>query len=94
MIDYDDTYTNSPPVRDIWIRALPELAGVKNGDYLSFDRLQKAFDLESGRRLRDVLAAGERDGLLVIDRGAVPTTYRATFILERGLRAMRDDWTD
>lgn len=44
------------------------------------------------RKLRDVLAAGERDGLLVIDRGAVPTTYRATFILERGLRAIRDDW--
>ncbi|MCY1535101.1 hypothetical protein D9M68_704920 [compost metagenome] len=83
MIDYDDTYTNSPPVRSIWERALPALVGVKNGDYLSIERLRPAFGLQGGQKLRDVLAAGERDGLLIIDRGAIPTTYRATFILER-----------
>ncbi len=94
MFDYDDTYTNTPPVRDIWIRALPALADVKNGDYLSAQRLHAAFGLGCGKKLRDVLAAGERDGLLEIDRGASPATYRATFILERGLRAVRDDWPD
>lgn len=85
-------YINTPPVRDIWIRALPALAGVKNGDYLSIQRLRDAFGLEAGQKLRDVLAAGERDGLLIIDRGATPTTYRATFILERGLRAVSEDF--
>lgn len=50
MIDYDDTYTNSPPVRDIWIRALPALADVKNGDYLSIQRLREAFRLEGGKK--------------------------------------------
>ncbi|PPA72676.1 hypothetical protein C4E15_29480 [Achromobacter spanius] len=85
-------YINTPPVRDIWVRALPALAGVKNGDYLTIDRLRAAFGLELGRKLQDVLAAGERDGLLEIDRGAVPTTYRATFILERGLRAVSEDF--
>lgn len=84
-------YINTPPVRDIWIRALPALTGVKNGDYLRIERLRAAFGLEPGRKLQDVLAAGERDGLLIIDRGATPTTYRATFILERGLRAVRED---
>ncbi|MEN5158977.1 hypothetical protein [Achromobacter spanius] len=87
-------YINTPPVRIIWQRAAPALAGVKNGDYLTIERLRDAFGLDLGRKLQDVLAGGERDGLLVIDRGALPTTYRATFILERGLRAMRDDWTD
>ncbi|MGB3433556.1 hypothetical protein [Achromobacter sp.] len=90
---YDDTYTNSPPVRDIWIRALPALADVKNGDYLSIQRLREAFRLEGGKKLRDVLAAGERDGLLEIDCRVTPTTYRATLILERGLRAVRDEWS-
>lgn len=85
-------YINTPPVRDIWIRALPALAGVKNGDYLRIERLRAAFGLEPGRKLQDVLAAGERDGLLIIDRGATPTTYRATFILERGLRAVSEDF--
>ncbi|MNR65297.1 hypothetical protein D3C85_1882770 [compost metagenome] len=42
-------------------------------------------------KLQDALAAGERDGLLVIDRSAVPTTYRATFVLERCRRSVRDD---
>lgn len=87
-------YINTPPVRDIWIRALPALAGVKNGDYLTIERLRAAFGLDLGRKLQDVIAAGERDGLLIIDRGAVPTTYRATFILERGARALSEDWTD
>ncbi|WMD23285.1 hypothetical protein RAS12_13220 [Achromobacter seleniivolatilans] len=87
-------YINTPPVREIWLRALPALADVKNGDYLTIGRLQEAFGLGEGKKLRDVLAAGERDGLLEIDRGAMPTTYRATFILERGLRAVREDWTD
>ncbi|MGE8688644.1 MAG: hypothetical protein ACN6PJ_15990 [Achromobacter sp.] len=72
MFDYDDTYTNSPPVRDIWVRALPALAGVKNGDYLAIERLHAAFGVDSGQKLRDVLAAGERDELLEIDRGAEP----------------------
>ncbi|WP_454703471.1 hypothetical protein [Achromobacter pestifer] len=94
MIDYDETYTNSPPVRDIWVRALPALASVKNGDYLSAERLQRAFGLAGGPKLREVLAAGERDGLLVIDRGASPATYRATFILERILPAAAADWPD
>ena len=80
---YDDTYTNSPPVRDIWERALPALAGVKNGEYLRPERLHKALGYSGGQKLRDLLAAGERDGLLIIDRGATPTTYRATFILQR-----------
>lgn len=79
-------YTNTPPVHDIWLRALPALKGVKNGDYLTIDRLRAAFGLDLGRKLQDVLAAGERDGLLVIDRGASPTTYRATSILEWGVR--------
>lgn len=83
MTYHDDTYTNSPPVREIWKRALPALADVKNGDYLGIQRLREAFGLEGGQKLRDVLAAGERDGLLEIDRGTVPTTYRATFVLER-----------
>ena len=87
-------YINTPPVRDIWLRALPALAGVKNGDYLTIDRLRAAFGLDLGRKLQDVLAAGERDGLLEIDRGAVPTTYRATFILERGVGAARDEWAE
>ncbi len=80
---HDDTYTNSPPVRDIWERAIPALAGVKNGDYLRPERLHKALGYSGGQKLRDLLAAGERDGLLIIDRGATPTTYRATFILQR-----------
>lgn len=80
---YDDTYTNSPPVRDIWERALPVLAGVKNGEYLRPERIHKALGYSGGQKLRDLLAAGERDGLLIIDRGATPTTYRATFILQR-----------
>lgn len=83
MMYYDDTYTNSPPVRDIWERALPALAGVKNGDYLRPERLHKALGYSGGQKLRDLLAAAERDGLLIIDRGASPTTYRATFILQR-----------
>lgn len=94
MIDYDDSYTNSPPVRDIWIRALPALDGIKNGEFLSAERLQRAFGLAGGPKLRDVLAAGERDGLLVIDRCASPATYRATFILERLLPTAAVDWTD
>lgn len=87
-------YINTPPVRDLWTRALRSMSDVKNGDYLPLGRLQAAFFLEQGRKLQDVLAAGERDGLLVIDRGAVPTTYRATFILERSARALSEDWTD
>lgn len=83
MMYYDDTYTNSPPVRDIWERALPALEGVKNGDYLRPERLHKALGYSGGQKLRDLLAAAERDGLLIIDRGASPTTYRATFILQR-----------
>lgn len=84
MIDCDDgTYTNSPPVRDIWRRALPALAGVKNGDYLRPERLHRALGYSGGQKLRDLLAAAERDGLLIINRGATPTTYRATFILQR-----------
>ena len=83
MMYYDDTYTNSPPVRDIWERALPALAGVKNGEYLRPERLHKALGYSGGQKLRDLLAAAERDGLLIIDRGASPTTYRATFILQR-----------
>lgn len=94
MIDDDYTYTNSPPVREIWQRALPALQGVTNGQYLSAERLQRAFGLAGGQKLRDVLAAGERDGLLVIDRGASPATYRATFILERGLRAVHEYCAD
>lgn len=68
-------YINTPPVRDIWMRALPALADAKNGDYLSIERLRQAFGFDGGQKLRDILAAGERDGLLMIDRGAVPTTY-------------------
>lgn len=84
-------YINTPPVRELWTRALRSMGDVKNGDYLPLGRLQAAFGLELGRKLQDVLAAGERDGLLVIDRGAVPTTYRATFILERGAREVSED---
>ncbi|MCP1404415.1 hypothetical protein J3D52_004574 [Achromobacter insolitus] len=94
MIWDDDTYTNSPPVRDIWIRALPVLGDVRNGDYLTSDRLCRAFGLSPGQKFRDVLAAGERDGLLLIDRGSSPATYRATFILERLLRQMGGAWPD
>lgn len=85
-------YINTPPVRELWTRALRVLGDVKNGDYIPLARLQAAFGLEQGRKLQDVLAAGERDGLLEIDRGAVPTTYRATFILERGARALSEDF--
>lgn len=92
MIDDDYTYTNSPPVQDIWERALPRLTGARNGEYLGIDHLRKAFGLDGGQKLRDVLAAGERDGLLIIDRGASPATYRATFILERLLQQFGDDW--
>ncbi len=74
-------YINTPPVRELWTRALRSMGDVKNGDYLPL-----------GRKLQDVQAAGERDGLLVIDRGTVPTTYRATFILERGARAVGEDF--
>lgn len=84
-------YTNTPPVRELWRRALRSMSDVKNGDYLPLARLQAAFFLEQGRKLQEVLAAGERDGLIVIDRGAVPTTYRATFILERGAREVSED---
>lgn len=91
MIDYDETYTNSPPVRDIWEGALLALVGVRNGDYLSAQRLRQAFGLQGGPKLRDVLSAGERDGLLIINRGATPATYRATFALERLLAAMHSD---
>ena len=94
MIDDDYTYTNSPPVQDIWERALPRLASVRNGEYVGIDRLHQAFGLEGGQKLRDVLAAGERDGLLTIDRAASPPTYRATFILERLLHQFRDGWAD
>ncbi|MDF3858070.1 hypothetical protein P3W70_06920 [Achromobacter denitrificans] len=87
-------YINTPPVRELWTRALRALGDVKNGDYLPLGRLQAAFGLELGRKLQDVLAAGERDGLLIIDRGAVPTTYRATFILERSARALSEGWAD
>lgn len=88
---YDDTSTNSPPVQEIWLRALPALNGVKEGDYLTLDLLRAAFGLELGRKLQDVLSAGERDGLLVIDRGAVPTTYRTTSLLEWGVRGADED---
>lgn len=84
-------YINTPPVQEIWLRALPALKGVKNGDYLTLDLLRAAFGLELGRKLQDVLAAGERDGLLIVDRGAVPTTYRATSILEWGVRGISED---
>lgn len=84
------SHFNSPPPRVFWLRAAPRLLGIKNGDYLTIDRLMTAFDLSPGLTLRDVLAAGEREGLLIIDRGAIPTTYRATFILERQLTAFTD----
>lgn len=84
-------YINTPPVRDIWLRALPALADVKNGEYLSIERLRHAFGFDGGQKLRDVFAAGERDGFLVINRGARPTTYRATFIIERLLGNLTDD---
>lgn len=87
-------YINAPPVRELWTLALRSMGDVKNGDYLPLGRLQAAFFLEQGRKLQDVLAAGERDGLLAIDRGSVPTTYRATFILERAARELSEDWTD
>lgn len=90
MID-DYTYTNSPPVQEIWERALPALASVKNGEYLSVECLRRAFGLAGGPKLRDVLAAGERECLLVNDRSASPTTYRATFILEGLLRSVDCD---
>lgn len=85
-------YINTLPVRAIWEQALPALAGVKNGDYLPIDRLRAAFAVDAGRKLQDVLAAGERDGLVVVDRGAIPTTYRATFRLERLLPAVDNEW--
>ncbi|WP_268580444.1 tripartite tricarboxylate transporter substrate-binding protein, partial [Escherichia coli] len=44
----------------------------KNGDYLPLDRLCEATGLEGGQNLREVLAAAEREGLLLIDRGAAP----------------------
>lgn len=91
---YDDTYTNSPPVQEVWERALPKLSTVRNGEYLGLDRLRQAFGLEGGQKLREVLAAGEREGLLIIDRGATPPTYRATFILERLLQQFGDCWPD
>ena len=42
-----------------------------------------ATSLDGGQKLREVLAAAEREGLLLIDRGATPASYRATYALER-----------
>ncbi|WP_238866889.1 hypothetical protein [Achromobacter xylosoxidans] len=82
---------NSPPNRSIWLSAFTRLGGVKNGDYLPLQRLQEATGLESGQKLRDVLAAAEREGLLLIDRSATPASYRATYALERQVTLFAPD---
>ncbi|KAA5926280.1 hypothetical protein F1536_12020 [Achromobacter xylosoxidans] len=82
---------NSPPNRSIWLSAFTRLSGVKNGDYLPLQRLQEATGLESGQKLRDVLATAEREGLLLIDRGATPASYRATYALERQVTLFAPD---
>lgn len=79
------SYINAPPARAVWLAALSRLAGVRNGDYLTQAQLQRALDGAVGQQLRDLLAAGEREGFLLIDRGARPTSYRATFALERAI---------
>lgn len=83
---------NSPPSRSIWLSAFTRLGGVKNGDYLPLQRLQEATGLESGQKLRDVLATAEREGLLLIDRGATPASYRATYALERQVTLFAPDY--
>lgn len=82
---------NSPPPRSIWLSAFPRLVGVKNGDYLPLGRLQEATGLDGGQKLREVLAAAEREGLLLIDRAATPASYRATYALERQVTLFATD---
>ena len=82
---------NSPPSRSIWLSAFTRLSGVKNGDYLPLQRLQEATGLEGGQKLRDVVATADGEGLLLIDRGATPASYRATYALERQVTLFAPD---